>query len=225
WLYTTMASAPAGAQGIRDALDILIAKGRLAADEDLQVVVLAGDGATLDIGLSAMSAAIHRQLDFFYLCYDNEAFGNTGFQMSASSPFGSQTATTAASSAHAAGTLQHKKDLFEIWRAHRPAYAATVSPADPVDLAEKVRRSLQYPGPKLFTSFASCPTGWGFDPSQGYHIARLALDTGIWPLKEAVHGTTRHTFIPDRRRPIEEYLCTQKRFRHLFEPAKQAETL
>jgi pyruvate ferredoxin oxidoreductase beta subunit len=225
WLYTTMGSAPAGAQGIRDALDVLLAKGRLPASEDLRVVVLAGDGATLDIGLSSLSGAIHRGLDFYYLCYDNEAYGNTGFQMSSASPFGSQTATSPPSGSQPAGTWQKKKDLFEIWRAHRPPYIATLSTADPVDLAEKVRRAMQLRGPRLFTALATCPTGWGYDPRHGYDIAKLALETGLWPLKEAVEGRVRHTYIPDRRRPVENYLRTQRRFEHLFEPRRQARIL
>jgi pyruvate ferredoxin oxidoreductase beta subunit len=225
WLYTTMASAPAGAQGIRDALDVLIAKGRIPASEDLQVVVLAGDGATCDIGLSSLSGAIHRGLDFYYLCYDNEAYGNTGFQMSSASPFGSQTATSLPVEGRGAGTVQQKKDIFEIWRAHHPPYVATLSTADPVDLAEKVRRAARFRGPKLFTAFATCPTGWGYDPSQGYHIAKLALDTGVWPLKEAIEGEVRHTYIPDHRRPVEEYLGTQGRFQHLFVPRRQDEVI
>lgn len=221
WLYTTMGSASAGAQGIRDALDILIAKGRLPAEEDLRVVVLAGDGSTLDIGFSSVSGAIHRGLDFYYLCYDNEAYGNTGFQMSSSSPLGSQTATSLATDRRPAGTWQRKKDLFALWLAHQPPYVATLSPVDPVDLADKVQRSTQFCGPKLFTSYAACPPGWGYDPSQGYHLAKLALETGLWPLKEAVHGDVRHTYIPDRRRPVEEYLRLQRRFKHLFVPERQ----
>jgi pyruvate ferredoxin oxidoreductase beta subunit len=179
----------------------------------------------MDIGLSSMSGAIHRGLDFYYLCYDNEAYGNTGFQMSSASPFGSQTATSLPSGAHPVGTLQQKKDLFTLWLAHRPPYVATLSPADPVDLAEKVRRASQYRGPKLFTAFAACPTGWGFDPSQGHHVARLALETGVWPLKEAAHGEVRHTYVPDRRKPVEEYLRLQRRFQHLFVPQRQDEAL
>jgi len=225
WLYTTMGSAPAGAQGIRDALDVLIAKGRLPREEDLRVVVLAGDGATLDIGLSSLSGAIHRGLDFYYLCYDNEAFGNTGFQMSAASPYGSRTATSPATPLQAAGTLQQKKDLFEIWRSHHPPYAATLSTADPVDLVDKVRRATRLRGPKLFTALAVCPPGWGSDPSRGFEIAKLALDTGVWPLKEAMDGKVRHTYIPQRRRPLEEYLRTQRRFAHLFSPQRQEDVL
>lgn len=218
WLYTTMGSAAAGAQGVRDALDILISSGRIPAEENLQVVVLAGDGATLDMGLSATSAAIHRQLDFWYLCYDNEAYGNTGFQLSASSPLGSQTATT-----HH-GALLRKKNIFEIWRSQRPPYIATLSAHDPVDLAEKVARAAKWKGPKLLLSLAVCPTGWGFDPSLGDDIARLAIETGVWPLKEACDGVVRHTYRPARFRPVEEYLRPQRRFRHLFSPHRD-ETL
>lgn len=219
WLYTTMGSAAAGAQGIRDALDVLIAKGRLPKDEDLKVVVLAGDGSTYDMGLSSTSGAIHRHLDFWYLCYDNEAYGNTGFQMSGSSPFGSWTATSPD------GTRQTKKDIFEIWRAQKPPYIATISSHEPVDLAEKVKRAEQRPGPKLFLSLAVCPTGWGFDPSLSDEIAKLAIETGVWPLKEAIDGIVRHTYIPNTFRPVEEYLKLQRRFRHLFIPTRQDEIL
>ena len=214
WLYTTMASAPAGAQGVRDALDILKAKGMLADDEDLKVLVLAGDGSTYDMGLSATSAAIHRGLDFWYLCYDNEAYGNTGFQLSSGSPEGSHTSTSLIES------QQRKKDIFEIWRAHHPAYIATVCAHESVDLAEKVRRSMSITGPKLFLSLAVCPTGWGFEPELSDELARLAVETGIWPLKEAVSGKVRHTYIPNKFRPVAEYLEPQRRFRHLFQPQR-----
>jgi pyruvate ferredoxin oxidoreductase beta subunit len=219
WLYTAMASAPAGAQGIRDALDVLIAKGRLPRADDLKVVVVTGDGAAHGIGLQATLAAIHRGLDFYYLCYDNEAFANTGFQMSPASPLGSQTTTTAALPAGTAG--QHKQDLFELWRAQRPAFVATVSPAYPLDLMDKVARAGRLSGPKLFISLSSCPPGWGIEPAASVEIAKLAVDTGVWALKEAAGGAVVHTVVPSRFRPVEEYLVRQARYRHLFEPARQ----
>lgn len=218
WLYTTMASAPAGAQGVRDALDVLKAKGKLADEDDMKVLVLAGDGSTYDMGLSATSAAIHRGLDFWYLCYDNEAYGNTGFQLSSGSPEGSHTSTSLVEG------QQRKKDIFEIWRAHHPAYVATVSAHESVDLAEKVRRSMSIRGPKLFLSLAVCPTGWGFEPELSDELAHLAVETGIWPLKESVSGNVRHTYMPNRFRPVSEYLEPQRRFRHLFQPQRD-ETL
>lgn len=219
WLYTTMGSPSAGAQGIRDALDVLRQKRGLSEDQDLKVMVLAGDGSTLEMGLSSTSGAIHRGLDFWYLCYDNEAYGNTGFQMSASSPLGSRTTTSPL------GSHQRKKDIFEIWRAQHPPYLATVSAHEPVDLAEKVHRALELEGPKLFTGLAVCPTGWGFDPAISYDIAKLAVETGVWPLKEAVHGQVRHTYVPNHFRPVVEYLEPQQRFRHLFKPTRQADIL
>jgi pyruvate ferredoxin oxidoreductase beta subunit len=225
WLYTTMGSVAAGAQGIRDALDIRRAKGELQAQDDMKVLVLAGDGSTYDMGLSATSAAIHRGLDFWYLCYDNEAYGNTGFQMSSSSPFASRTTTSPIGKEEPEGTFQEKKDMFEIWRAQKPPYVATVSSHEVVDLAEKVHRSLAMKGPKLFLALAVCPTGWGFDPRLGDELAHLAVKTGIWPLKEAVNGVVRHTFIPRRFLPVEEYLRPQLRFRHLFEPKPHTEAL
>ena len=145
--------------------------------------------------------------------------------MSSTSPFGSQTATSPATESQVVGTLQQKKDLFEIWRSHRPPYVATISTADPVDLAEKVRRSTQFPGAKLFIGFAACPTGWGFDPGQSHQIAKLALETGIWPLKEAIHGVLRHTYIPEKQRPVIEYLEPQRRFHHLFQPTRQDKSI
>src|SRR4030065_2180806 len=115
WLYTAMACAPAGAQGVRDALDILIRKGRLNPDEDLKVVVLTGDGVAYDIGLASTSGALYRNVDFYYLCSDNEAYGNTGFQASGATPFASNTGTTPAGKMNPLGELFYKKDLFEIW--------------------------------------------------------------------------------------------------------------
>ena len=220
WLYTTMGSAPAGAQGVRDALDVLTEKDRIEKDEDLKVVVLAGDGSTADIGLSATSGALHRRLDFYYLCYDNEGYGNTGFQMSSMSPYGSHTHTTDPIGRHPEGTEQKKKDIFEIWRAQRPPYIATISPRHPVDLAQKVEKSMHMDGPRLFLSLSPCPPGWGYDPAETHQVAKSAVETGIWPLKEAVNGKVSHTYEP-RMQPVETYLVMQERYRHLFEPVRQ----
>lgn len=225
WLYTAMASAPAGAQGVRDALDILIRKGRLDSNENLKVVVLTGDGTAYDMGFSSTSAAIYRNLDFYYICYDNEAYGNTGFQRSAGTPFGSKTATTPTGRISPTGTDISKKNLFEIWRSHKPPYLATISPAHPVDLANKFKKAEQFKGPKLFISLAPCPPGWGTDQSESSHFAKLAVDTGIWALKDAVYGDVTHTLIPRKFKPVEEYLKEQARFAHLFQPVRQDEAI
>jgi pyruvate ferredoxin oxidoreductase beta subunit len=219
WLYTTMAGPSAGAQGIRDALDVLRLQGRLAEGDDLKVMVLAGDGSSYEIGLSSTSAAIHRGLDLWYLCYDNEAYGNTGFQTSSASAQASWTTTSPA------GVALPKTDLFEVWRAQRPPYLATITSHEAVDLAEKVRRSMTVAGPKLFIALAVCPTGWGFDPELSEKIADLAVETGVWPLKEARDGNVRHTYMPERPRPVAEYLEPQRRFRHLFRPKRQEDVI
>lgn len=221
WLYTAMACAPAGAQGVRDALDVLIEKGRLSRDENLSVVVVSGDGAAHGIGLQSTLAALHRGLDFYYFCYDNEAFGNTGFQMSPSSPYGSRTTTTPPSPTVPVATTTQKQDLFELWRVQAPAFVATVSPAYPLDLMDKVARAKRLTGPKLFVSLAACPPGWGVEPAEAVAVAKMAVDTGVWPLKEAVGGEVAHTVVPHRLRPVEDYLVMQARYRHLFEPVRQ----
>jgi pyruvate ferredoxin oxidoreductase beta subunit len=221
WLYTAMASAPAGAQGVRDALDILKDTGRMDADEDLQVVVLTGDGSASGMGLSPTSGAIDRNLDFIYLCYDNEGYGNTGQQTSPETPHGARTATDAVASGYP-GT---KKDLFAIWAANRPAYVATVIGSEPLDLARKIEKASKLKGPRLILSLAPCPTGWGYDPIDTIEIGRLAVKTGIWPLKEYEAGKVTHTIRAGSRRPVEDYLCKQKRFAHLFEPQRNAKVL
>jgi pyruvate ferredoxin oxidoreductase beta subunit len=216
WLYTSMASAPAGAQGVRDALDLLVARGRMPRDEDLDVVVLTGDGSAYGMGLSATSAAIDRGLDFLYVCYDNEGYGNTGQQASAATPHAARTAT----SGGPRGYPGWKKDLFALWTANRPAYAATVIGSEPVDLARKVEKARRLRGPRLLLALAPCPTGWGFDPRDAVEIGRLAVATGVFPLAEWEDGRTTHTRLRRPRLPVEEYLRRQGRFAHLFEPAR-----
>jgi len=221
WLYTSMASAAAGAQGVRDALDILKQKGRIAPEEDMTAVVLAGDGSSYGMGLSATSAAIERNLDFIYLCYDNEGYGNTGQQASGATPHAAMTSTTTS----ARGYSGYKKDLFAIWAAHQPAYVATVIGAEPLDLAKKIEKAASLEGPRLILALAPCPTGWDFDPKLSVEVGRLAVKTGVWPLKEYVDGKVVHTRIPHPRVPVEEYLKLQGRFAHLFEPRRNESLL
>lgn len=217
WLYTAMAAAPAGAQGVRDALDLRLATGRMTAAEDLQVMVLSGDGSAYGMGLASTSAAIERGLDFIYFCYDNEGYGNTGQQASDATPHGARTATTPAGAAPA------KKDLFAIWAAHRPAYVATVIGSEPLDLARKIEKAKSLGGPRLILALSPCPTGWAFDPQQLTEIERLAVRTGVWPLKEYIDGRVVHTKLPSPRLPVADYLRTQGRFAHLFAPGKEGE--
>jgi pyruvate ferredoxin oxidoreductase beta subunit len=221
WLYTSMASAPAGAQGIRDALDILLEQNRIKPEEDLDVVVLTGDGAAYGMGLSATSGAMERDLDFIYICYDNEGYGNTGQQYSGATPHAAKTAT----SKGPRGFVGYKKDLFSIWAAHKPAYLATVIGSEPVDLARKIEKVKGLKGPRMIITLAPCPTGWDFDPRESIEIGKLAVKTGVWPLKEYVDGRVVHTKKPYPRIPIEEYLKKQGRFTHLFKPKRDEKLL
>ena len=213
-LFAPFPAGPAAAQGLVDGIEALVRKGKMR-DPEAKVMVLTGDGAAYDIGLQATSAAIHRELDFYYLCYDNEAYGNTGFQFSGSTPPWAKTSTTPA------GAELRKKDLFDIWLAHNPPYLATVAVSKPVDLLRKFERASRIKGPKLFIALGVCPTGWGSDPSLTIKLDKLAVETGIFPLKEAINGKVRHTYIPKSRKPVEEYLKLQKRYEHLFKPVRR----
>ncbi len=216
WLYTAMASAPGGAQGVRDALDILLHKGRIGPEEDLKGGVLTGDGAAYGMGLSSTSGAIERGLDFLYICYDNEGYGNTGQQFSGATPHGARTST----SKGPRGFPGYKKDLFAIWSAHRPAYVATVVGAEALDLARKIEKAADLKGPRLIIALSPCPTGWGYDPKETVEIGKLAVKTGVWPLKESIDGEVVHTKVPHKRLPVEAYLERQGRFAHLFSPQR-----
>ena len=221
WLYTAMAAAPAAAQGVRDALDICMKKNRINKDEDLTPVVLTGDGVAYGIGLNATSGALDRNLDFIYLCYDNEGYGNTGQQYSAATPHAARTSTSTGPE----GYTGEKKDLFAIWMAHNPPYIATVIGAEPLDLAKKIAKAQKIKGPRLILALSPCPTGWGFPPSETVKIGKLAVKTGVWPLKEFCDGHLIHTKIPHKRLPVEDYLITQERFRHLFKPRLKSEQI
>ena len=221
WLYTAMASAPAGAQGVRDAMDIRLQKKKLSAEDNMEVVVVTGDGSAYGMGLSATSAAMDRKLDFIYLCYDNEGYGNTGQQYSAATPHAAVTSTSRGSR----GYPGFKKDLFAIWAAHDPAYVATIIGAEPLDLAKKIEKLKTMTGPRMLIALAPCPTGWDYDPKLSVAIGRLAVQTGVWPLKEYINGEVVHTKIPKKdksgqRTPVEEYLKLQGRFKHLFHPQR-----
>jgi pyruvate ferredoxin oxidoreductase beta subunit len=211
-----MASAPAGAQGIRDALDILLEQKRIPKEDDLDVVVLTGDGSAYGMGLSATSGAMERDLDFIYICYDNEGYGNTGQQYSGATPHAAKTAT----SKGPRGFAGYKKDLFSIWAAHKPAYVATVIGSEPLDLARKIEKAKGMKGPRMIIALAPCPPGWDYDPKDSVEIGKLAVKTGVWPLKEYVDGKVFHTKIPHQRIPVEEYLIKQGRFSHLFKPQR-----
>ncbi|MEM2816746.1 MAG: pyruvate synthase subunit PorB [Candidatus Bathyarchaeia archaeon] len=185
--------------------------------EDVTVVGWAGDGGTVDIGIQALSGAAERETNFIYICYDNEAYGNTGLQRSGATPYGAWTTTTPT------GKKERKKNMPLIMAAHRIPYVATSCPSYPVDFVSKLKKAREIKGTKYIHVLAPCPTGWRYDPSKTIEIGRLAVQTGIWALYEIENGDFRLNSPSDRlidkskRKPVKEYLAMQDRFRHLTE--------
>lgn len=205
-LYTAFETTGASISGIRAALDML-------GDTETTVVGFAGDGGTADIGLQSLSGAVERGEDVIYVMYDNEAYMNTGIQRSSSTPVGAWTTTTPG------GTKKEwkkrpKKSVIEIMIAHDIPYAATITIAYPEDFIKKVRRAKEVKGPKFLQVLSPCPTGWKSDPAKTVELARLAVQSRIFPLYEFDHGKYRISMKP-KQVPVREYLKPQGRFRHL----------
>ena len=183
--------------------------------KDITVVGWAGDGGTVDIGIQALSGAAERETDFIYICYDNEAYGNTGMQRSGATPYGAWTTTTPS------GKKERKKNMPLIMAAHRIPYVATACPSYPIDFVNKLRKAKEIRGTKYIHILAPCPTGWRYDTSKTVELGRLAVQTGLWALYEIEYGTFKLNPPSDRlvdkakRKPIEEYFALQGRFRDL----------
>ncbi|MCI4339758.1 MAG: thiamine pyrophosphate-dependent enzyme [Thermoplasmata archaeon] len=206
-LDTPIESTGASISGLRAAADAL-------GLDDVQIVGFAGDGGTADIGLQSLSGMLERRTDAIYVMYDNEAYMNTGVQRSGATPLGAATTTTPVS-ATARGKAEPKKDIMAIVLAHRPVYAATVSPSFPEDFVRKVERARGLHGPRFFHVLAPCPPGWRYSPEQTIAVGRLATDTGVFPLYEVEEGRLRITRRLSSLKPVREYLKAQGRFSHL----------
>jgi len=203
-LHTAFATAGAAASGVRAALDI---KG----DTETTVLSWAGDGGTFDIGFQSLSGAVERNEDCIFVCYDNEAYMNTGVQRSSSTPYGVRTTTTPGED----WKKTRKKNIMETMAAHRIPYAASASIAFPEDMITKFQKAREKKGGARFIHiFASCTTGWGAPSEMSVKIARLAVQTNIFPLIEIENGT-RYTLNYKGDRPVEDYLQIQGRFKHL----------
>jgi pyruvate ferredoxin oxidoreductase beta subunit len=223
WLHTAFETAAVNAAGIETALKILRRKGRIK-DEQVDVIAVAGDGGTYDIGIQALSGAVERGHDFLYVLYDNEAYMNTGIQRSGGTPYGASTTTSQAGTA-VPGKLENKKPIADIMVAHDMPYVATASPYYWKDLIVKARKGIEVDGPAFLHVFAPCPRGWRSDQAKSIELSRLAVETCIFPLWEAVNGeyqlsTPSRLFAlaPQKKKPVKEYLEVQGRFRHLFTP-------
>lgn len=183
--------------------------------DDITVVGWAGDGGTADIGIQALSGAAERGTNFIYVCYDNEAYGNTGMQRSGATPFGAWTTTTPS------GKKERKKDLPMIMAAHRIPYVATACTAFPIDFISKLRKAKEIKGTKYIHLLSPCPTGWRYDPAKTVEMGRLAVQTGLWALYEIENGKFKLNSPSDRfidktkRKPLKDYFTPQGRFRSM----------
>ncbi len=184
--------------------------------KDFTAVGFAGDGGTADIGIQALSGAIDRNDNIIYICYDNEAYMNTGIQKSGLTPFGARTTTTPAG-ANVHGNIRPKKNMFEIVAAHGIPYAATASVGYIGDFIAKVQKASQIQGTKYIHVIAPCPTGWGVAVDETVEIAKEVVDSGLWYLAEYENGEYRLTHRPKEFTSAEAYLKRQGRFRHLTE--------
>ncbi len=206
--HTAFETAGAVASGIRAALD---ARG----DTDTTVMAWAGDGGTFDIGLQSLSGAAERNEDFIYVCYDNEAYMNTGIQRSSATPWGAWTTTTPTD--HPQSTK--KKDILSIMAAHRIPYAATASTAYPVDLLDKVRKAKSIRGTRFLHILSPCPPGWKYSDEQTIEMGRMAVQNRVFPLLEIEDGTRWRFTVESAGDPVEPYIRAQGRFRHLDDDA------
>jgi len=218
WLHVAFECAAAVGSGVESAYKVLQRKGRVPKKK-INFVSMAGDGGTADIGMQALSGALERGHDFMYICYDNEAYMNTGIQRSSLTPFGAST-TTSPSGKVSIGQQTWKKNMVEIAAAHDVPYTATLNPSYPIDLAMKVKKAMKIRGPKYLHVYSGCPTGWRSDSDMTIQIGRLAVQTCVFPLYEVEHGRYRITVPVPERLPVERYLETQRRFRHLMKAPK-----
>jgi pyruvate ferredoxin oxidoreductase beta subunit len=213
WIHTLFENTAAVASGVEAAYKALKRKGANLPD-NTKVVAIGGDGGTADIGLQALSGALERGHNFTYICFDNEAYMNTGVQRSSSTPFGAKT-TTSPIGTKTQGQYSWKKNLPEIAVAHRIPYVATATHGYPFDLMEKVAKAVATPGPSYVHVLAVCPTGWASPTNMINREARLAVQTGVFPLYEVENGKYKMTIETPNLKPVQDYLKTQGRFRHL----------
>ena len=210
WLHVLFENAGAVASGVEAAL-----KKRGLADK-INVIIIGGDGGTHDIGLGALSGMLERGHNITYICYDNEAYMNTGVQRSSATPVGAATATSPVGT-QSWGKVRPKKNLAAIVMAHGVPYVATASIAYPKDITRKVKQALSIQGPKYIDIHSPCPIGWGFDSALTIELAKLAVQTGLVPIYEAFLGQPLKVRKLGKRVPVSEYLQKQKRFRHIMD--------
>ena len=218
YLHNAFENAAATLSGVEAAYQNLKRKGKI--DKQVQFVAFGGDGGTYDIGLQSLSGAMERGHDLLYVCYNNEAYMNTGVQRSGATPFGANTTTEPAGKVKQ-GKVQWRKDLTEIMVAHGIPYVAQATIGNWSDLARKAEKAFSIRGPKFMNVLQPCRLGWGYKPEDTTMIARLAVETCFWPVYEVENGIYKINSKPKEKKPVVEYLKTQERFRHLFKPGNE----
>jgi len=212
WIHTLFENTAAVASGIEAGIKVLSRKGKYT--RKTKVVAMGGDGGTADIGFQALSGALERGHNFIYVCFDNEAYQNTGNQRSSETPFGAST-TTSPAGKHSIGQTSWKKNMPAIAAAHDIPYVATACHSYPFDLMTKISKAMAVEGPSYIHVLSVCPTGWRLAPELTIRAGRLAVQTGIFPLYEIEKGEYTLNFDFPQLRPIEDYFKLQGRFRQL----------
>jgi len=215
WMHSAFENAASTIAGVEAMYKSLKRNGKIPEDKKIKFMGVGGDGGTYDIGLQALSGAVERGHDFVYVCYDNNAYANTGGQRSSATPLGAS-ATTSPAGSQIPGKMQHRKDLTEILVAHKIPYVAQASPNRWQDLYNKAKKAFEVEGPAFLNILCLCPTEWKYDESQGVRLAQTAIDTCVWPLYEVEEGKYKINYKPKEKKPILEWLKPQGRFRHLF---------
>jgi len=214
WIHTAFETAASTISGVEAMYRSLVKQGKME-DRGLKFVAFGGDGGTYDIGIQALSGMMERGHKALYVCYNNEAYMNTGIQRSGATPLGAWTTTTPVGSV-VPGKPRHRKDLTAIAAAHDIPYAAQASPHNWRDLMKKVRKAVAANGASFINVLSSCNRGWRHETDQALEVTRLAVETCYWPLYEVEDGEWKLTHRPKEKLPIEEFLKPQGRFRHLF---------
>jgi len=217
WIHTLFENTAAVASGIESGLKAMNRKGKKSLP-GVKVVAIAGDGGTSDIGLQALSGALERGHNFLYICFDNEAYMNTGIQRSSATPYGASTTTSPAGKV-SMGQFTWKKNMPAIAAAHEIPYIATACPSYFQDLVDKVEKGVATKGPAYLHVLSVCPTGWRCPTELTIRIGRLAVETGMFPLYEVENGKYKLSLDLPKLRPVNDYLKLQGRFRHLSEDA------
>jgi pyruvate ferredoxin oxidoreductase beta subunit len=214
FIHNAFENAASTLSGVETAYRSLKRQGKI--DREIKFIAFGGDGGTYDIGIQALSGVLERGHRLLYICYDNEAYMNTGIQRSSASPMGCYTTTTPPGKAIPEGKTEFRKDLTQIVAAHNIPYVAQASPGYYNDLMKKVQKALSANGPSFINILSPCPRGWRYPADQTIEIAKLAVLTGFWPLYEIENGKYRITYKPRKRRPLKDWLESQGRFKHLF---------